>query len=92
MGYVAVRQVRGMGSNGIALEECLEGNVFKVMQFFVRFIHKLINKGGNMKKDEALIEARCQECCSHINAKRIEQVRKEMIDHLPVLAKSDLEF
>ena len=45
-----------------------------------------------MKKDEALIEARCQECCSHINAKRIEQVRKEMIDHLPVLAKSDLEF
>ena len=80
-----------MGSSGIALEECLEGNVFKVMQFFVRMIHKLINKGSKSIED-ILVDGRCQECCQNMNAKRIEQVRREMIDHLPILAKSDLEF
>lgn len=61
------------------------------MQFFVRLIHQLINK-GNKSMEEVLINGRCQECCQNMNAKRIEQVRKEMIDHLPILAKSDLEF
>jgi len=85
-----VRQVRGMCLGGVALEECLEGTIFKIMQFFVKVIHKLINKGEVVAREEVLAEARCQECCQNINAKRIEQVKREMIDHLPTLAKSDL--
>ena len=79
-------------SKSVSLEECMEAAIFKCIHFYLRIITQLSERLKKSSKEEPLIETRCEECDHNIRAKRIEIVKREMIDHMPMLVKSDLEY
>ena len=86
--YLAIRQLSSLGNGSrTALDDCLSETIFKIITFFAGFTSKHIAKALSEGQQHKVLANRCEECYCNANAKRVEMVRREIVDSRPMFSK-----